>query len=88
MTPTSEGVWRWKRKDDSREFDLPVYDVLHGGKLLRVYYLGAYYDVEDFNKGGEWIAKVNHDPNGPITKQIRGWIHPEDFELTIFKSGI
>jgi hypothetical protein len=82
MIPKSIGVWRWKRKDDGREFDLPVYDVYISTGLdqyLRVYFLGAYYDIEDFEKGGEWIAKVSHDPNSRITKQIRGWVHPDDW---------
>lgn len=84
MIPKSEGVWQWYRYDDGREFDLPVHNV--GGLeddaefLLRVYFLGAYYDVEDFNRGGEWVAKVSHDPNSMITKQIRGWIHPDDWK--------
>ncbi len=83
MIPNSEGVWCWKRRDDGREFDLPVYNV--GAPLgelwLRVYYLGAYYNVEDFIKGGSWIAKVNHNPDGPITKQHAGWVHPLDLEM-------
>jgi hypothetical protein len=80
MEPKSEGVWRWKRKDDSREFDLPVYNVgLPVAEfLLRIYFLGSYYDVEDFRRGGEWIAKVSHDPSGYITEQIAGWVHPDD----------
>lgn len=76
MIPKSEGIWRWKRKDDGREFDLPVYNVVND--CLRVYFLGGYYDVEDFQKGGEWIAKVNHNPDGSITKQLPGWVHPKD----------
>ena len=76
MIPNSEGVWRWIRKDDGREFDLPVYEVVRG--CMRVYYLGSYYDVEDFEKGGKWIAKVNHNPDGPITKQLPYWVHPDD----------
>ena len=78
MIPKSIGVWRWKRKDDGREFDLPVYNVIPGEVFLRVYFLGAYYDVEDFDKSGEWIAKVNHNPDGAITNQIGGWVHPDD----------
>ena len=78
MIPRSIGVWRWKRTDDGRAFDLPVYNVIPGEQFLRVYFLGSYYDVEDFQKGGEWIAKVSHNPDGPITRQLPGWVHPED----------
>jgi hypothetical protein len=80
MKATSEGVWRWRRRSDGREFDLPVYNVV--GSCFSVYFLGSYYDVDREMKGGKWIAKVNHNPGGPITKQIRGWIHPEDFKAT------
>jgi hypothetical protein len=77
--PTSEGIWWWIRKDDKREFDLPVYNV--GDPLndlyLRVYFLGSYYDIDDFING-TWLAKVNHNPDGAITKQLRGWVHPDD----------
>ena len=83
MIPKSEGVWRWKRTDDGREFDLPVYNV--GAPTcelyLRVYFLGGYYDIEDFQKGGEWIAKVSHNPDSAITKQLPGWIHPADRQV-------
>lgn len=79
MLPTSEGVWRWKRKDDGREFDLPVYNVGEplGEFYLKILFLKVYYDIDDF-LGGNWVAKVNHNPNGYITKQIPGWVHPED----------
>lgn len=81
MIPTSEGVWRWRRKDDGREWELPIYNV--GAPLqelwLRVYFLGSYYDIEELTTGGEFIAKVDHDPDGYITPQHRGWIHPLDF---------
>lgn len=82
VLPTSEGIWRWRRKDDGREFDLPVYNVAREIKELyfRVYFLGGYYDIEDFTTSGQWIAKVSHNPDGFITKQISGWIHPEDFQ--------
>jgi hypothetical protein len=80
MIPRSEGVWQWKRKDDGREFDLPVHNVgaYEGEFLLRIYFLGSYYDVEDF-AGGTWVAKVSHNPHSMITRQIRGWIHPDDW---------
>jgi len=81
MIPNSEGVWRWKRKDDGREFDLPVYNVGAplGELYFRVYFLGSYYDVDREMTGGEWIAKVSHNPDGSITKQVHGWVHPKDF---------
>ena len=82
MIPRSEGVWHWRRKDDGREFDLPIHNVgaPDGEFLLRIYFLGAYYDIEDFGPGGEWLAKVSHNPNSYITKQIPGWIHPDDWK--------
>lgn len=79
MIPTSEGIWRWKRKDDGREFDLPIYNVGDGELYFRIYFLGAYYDIDNF-LSGSWIAKVSHNPNGSITRQIRGWVHPDDFK--------
>ncbi|MGH7250178.1 MAG: hypothetical protein ACREGC_04325, partial [Minisyncoccia bacterium] len=79
--PTSEGIWKWKRKDDSREFDLPVYNVGDAELYFRIYFLGAYYDIDDFFNG-EWIAKVSHNPDGSITRQIKGWVHPDDFVPT------
>lgn len=79
MIPQSEGVWRWKRKDDGREFDLPIFDVGAGAQLsLRVYFLGGYYDIDEMT-GGEFTVLVDRNPNGRITKQIRGWVHPLDF---------
>jgi hypothetical protein len=80
MIPRHEGVWRWKRNDDEREFDLPVYNVSAplGEMYLRIFFLGAYYDIKEMT-GGEWIAKVSHNPDGHITTQHRGWIHPLDF---------
>jgi hypothetical protein len=87
MIPEHEGVWRWKRKDDGREFDLPVYNVIPEDNYLRVYFLGAYYDVANFNKSGEWIAKVSHNPNGHITRQLRGWVHPDDHPASSVRRG-
>ena len=81
MNPTSEGVWRWKRKDDGREFDLPLYNVgeAHGvSLLLRILWMGSHMDLEDYSHG-EWLSKVSHNPNSRITQQIRGWVHPDDF---------
>lgn len=80
MLPTSEGVWRWKRKDDGREFDLPVYNVGAdcGEFHLKIRYLGSNYDIDDF-LAGEWLAKTSHNPDGYITRQIKGWVHPDDF---------
>jgi hypothetical protein len=78
MIPRSDGVWRWKRKDDDREFDLPVFNVVN--ECFSVYFLGSYYDVDREMTGGEWIAKVSHNPYSVITKQIRGWIHPDDWK--------
>lgn len=80
MTPTSEGVWRWRRKDDKREFDLPVYNIGEWG--LKISFLGVFYDIKDFARG-EWIAKTSHNPDSNITKQIRGWIHPDDFKAKV-----
>ena len=77
MLPTSEGIWRWKRKDDGREFDLPVYNVGDGDLYFRIKFLNRWHDIDDLLKGA-WVAKVNHNPDGYITKQIRGWVHPED----------
>jgi len=80
VIPTSQGVWRWKRMDDGREFDLPIYNLgeAHGVSLyLRILWLGSHMDIDDFY-GGEWVAHVSHNPNGHITRQIRGWIHPDD----------
>lgn len=84
MLPTSEGVWRWKRKDDGREFDLPVYNCgeEHGCSLYpRIKWLGAFMDIDDFIHG-TWVAHVSHNPDSHITKQIRGWIHPDDWRFT------
>lgn len=81
MKVTGQGVWRWKRAVDGREFDLPVFNV--GAQLndvwLRVFYLGGYYDVEGEMEGGEFIAKVSDNPNDPITEQHPHWVHPLDF---------
>lgn len=84
MTPTSEGVWLWRRKDDQREFHLPIYNVGAplGELTLRVYFLGNYYDVEELTSGGSFIAKSSHNPNGAITPQRKGWVHPNDFNGT------
>ncbi len=84
MLPTSEGVWRWKRKDDGREFDLPVHNVGQDFGIslyLRILWIDAHMDIDDFING-EWLAKVSHDPNSRITKQIRGWIHPDDWNAS------
>lgn len=83
MSPTSEGVWRWKRKDDGREFDLPVYNKGEDEGVsvaLRILWLKTFMDLEEFAHG-EWVAKVSHNPDGHITQQIRGWIHPEDWDV-------
>jgi hypothetical protein len=84
VIPTSEGVWRWKRKDDGREFDLPVYDLgpAHGVSLYpQILWMGTHMDIDAFLHG-TWVAKVSHNPDSRITKQIRGWIHPEDYPFT------
>ena len=85
MIPTSEGVWRWKRKDDEREFDLPVYN--RGADFgisfhLRILWLGQQMDIDDFSYG-TWVAKVSHNPESMVTKQIPGWIHPDDWGAAI-----
>jgi hypothetical protein len=79
VLPTSEGVWRWKRNDDGREFDLPVYNVGRpmGEWYLKVLFLKVYHDLDVF-LDGRWIAKVSHDPDSYVTKQIAGWVHPDD----------
>lgn len=85
MIPTSEGIWRWKRTDDGREFDLPVYNLgeSRGVSLyLCIKWMGKYMEIDDFN-AGEWIAKVSHNTGSHITKQIRGWIHPGDCDFVM-----
>lgn len=81
MLPTSEGVWRWKRKDDGREFDLPVYHTRFDNEdaYLRIRFLNVHYDIDDFLHG-TWLAKTSHNPDSHITKQIAGWIHPDDYK--------
>jgi hypothetical protein len=81
MLPNTKGVWRWRRTEDGREWDLPVFNVLEGcdeNPYLRVYFLGSYYDADEMIKNGEWLCKVHNDPNGPITEQINPWVHPLD----------
>lgn len=91
MKVTGEGIWRWKRTSDGREFDLPVVNVAAslggsepatediGNVWLRVFYLGGYYDVDGEMDGGEFIAKVSDNPHGDITEQHPYWVHPLDF---------
>jgi len=81
MKVTSEGVWRWKRATDGREFDLPVFNVAAplNEVWFRVFFLGGYYDVEGEMEGGEFIEKVSDNPHEPITEQHPYWVHPLDF---------
>jgi len=84
MTPTSEGVWLWRRKDDGREFFLPIYNV--GAPLnehwLRVSFRGSYYEVKELMAGGDFLAKTSHNPDSSITRQHKGWVHPLDYIFT------
>jgi hypothetical protein len=82
MLPNSEGVWRWKRNDDGREFDLPVYNrgtEFGVSQHLNILWLKTWMDLKDFIHG-KWIAHVSHNPENRVTQQIQGWIHPEDWD--------